>query len=475
MSFTFGCSTRRNPGPNLMAGMILSPPGGKVLKIANVLPRNFSGVTAILSIIRGYIFGHFLLMTDLFPKRDFTLQEAYSLLYSVACCHQCTVEVMTLLRRCKIKNVPERTADGTIPGLMLVDGKVDVPLGKRFNMNYMGKLYSDSLICRYVIMRNMKSFDLLHSELWKANGVFIDGMKTLILKNAYGEEEKKINIYEVVRRCIEKVDITYDNADPASFGGRVFHSSQMNPPLLTMCVTLLRDCGIGILNRRCKYPQDESICRMLVKATIYGLKENELVMGLRSIRKHFANDVYYSCLWDIATIPHLDFVHRSEHSLMRYEDLIMSSISIHDSIAMRRYTENITEALYFLWKLPAFLLKKDCTVTKENILPSNYPSITVDYEGKDVELSLCLVAGETNNYIPAYQYNGATRIPYHLILLIISNKFIWSYDRGFILKFLGGFHNPDDMATLEKTPYENPIHHLIVPIKGITVQGGVVH
>lgn len=466
-----------------------------MMKIADSLPRNFSGITNILAIIRDYIFGHFLLMSDLFPKRDFTLHEAYSLLYSVACCHRCTKEVMGLLRKCKIKSVPQRTVRDIIREIDEEDEKMDVPIGGRFNMNYMGKFYNDSLTCRYVTMKNMKSLDLLHGELTKMNAVFIGDMKSMIVRHFHSTpidskvarsdtalgmtgDEEKFNIYGVVGRCLRGIDTTFDEADPTSFGGRVFHSRRINLPLFSMCVNLLKDCGVGILNiggRVSETLPQGPTCNMIMKAIMYVLKGEDLVRALRGIRKHFTSGIYYASLWGIVTLPCAQFVQRNERLLMRREDLIISSLSIHDSITMRTYTENITEALYFLWKLPTLLLEKHCTVIDKRILSSNYPSITVDYEGKNVELSLCLVGGEHDNYIPAYKYNNATLVPYHLLLYIVADKFVWSYDRDFIVTALRRFHKPEDIATLEATPYENPIHHLIVPIKSITVQSGVIH
>lgn len=467
-----------------------------MIKVADGLPKNFSCVTPILAIIRDYIFGHFLLMTDLFPRRDFTLHEAYSLLYSVACCHQCTEEVISLLRKCKIKNVPRRTVKDMVREIEAEDEKIDVPIGQRFNMNYMGKFYNDSLTCRYVIMRNMKSLNLIHGELSKINAVFIEDMKSMVVKHFYssdvdekkaynsvasdciGKNTERFNIYGVVRRCLEGVDTTFDGADPASFGGRVFNSRRINLPLSSMCVNLLKDYGVGILNkgkRDSASPKEGLICDMIMNATMYALKGNDLVKALRSIRKHFTSGIYYGSLWNIATIPCSQFIGREDHHLMRMENLIVLSLSIYDSIAMRTYTENITEALYFLWKLPTLLLEKHCTIIDKRILPSNYPSITVDYKGKNVELSLCLVGGEHDNYIPAYKYNNVTLVPYHLLLYIAADKFIWSYDREFIVGALRRFHKPEDIATLEGTSYDNPIHHLIVPIKSITVQSGVIH
>lgn len=494
MSFTLGYPSGRPARPGTISDMVLSPPGGKMMKIADSLPRDFSAITPILTIIRDYIPGHFLLMTDLFPKRDFTLHEAYSLLYSVACCHQCTEEVMIVLRKCKIKSVPERSVESMIRSMDIEDEKIDVPIGKRFNMNYMGKFYNDSLTCRYVAMRNMKSLDLLHGELTKMNATFINDMKSMIVEHFHdravdGKEvcmsppctikiEDKLDIYGIVRRCLEGVDTTFDEADPTSFGGTVFHSNRIKLPLFSMCANLLKDCGVGILGggkRMSESLKILPICDMIMKAVMYALKGDDVVKALRSIRKRFATRVYYSSLWNVVTAPCAQFARRDEHHLIRREDLVMASLCIYDSISMREYTESITEALIFLWKLPTLLLEKHCTIIGKRVTPSNYPSITVNYEGKNVDLSLCLTGGNQENYIPAYEYNNETLVPYHLLLYIVADKFIWSYDRDFILLALRRFHKEEDIATLEATSYENPIHHVIVPIKSITVQSGVIH
>lgn len=67
--------------------------------IKHCLEHSIFGVDGVMGIIRNYLPGGALLPIDIFLQRRVTIDETYQLLYSVACCEECTEDVITIIRK----------------------------------------------------------------------------------------------------------------------------------------------------------------------------------------------------------------------------------------------------------------------------------------------------------------------------------------------------------------------------------------
>lgn len=465
MSFTFGGFEWRFMKSEYTTRITMEPPRGTQTKMKEILQSHHVIFTLepLLMIIRDYILGAPLLLIDLFPKKNITIHELHILLCSVACCHQCTVEVIDLLSDCTLTAIEVREEEETY-----VDHKDGYLLiGRKFNMEYIPRYYVSLLACKYVLMRNLQSFNYMLERVHMKDKPFISLVRDNIMGEAYWKNTEPFNIYKVLPESTFSVPIT---------------------ELCKFCHAILEICGIEALSstpitrRKLKNRametrihegysylghSSEYLPSILASCvTSPDFTGEEIRIGLRHLRKAFPRDIYYNSLLRTGSISPESFFTRPDLNL-RLEDAIVTSMNCYFSISTKEVRPDISR-INFLWRLPSLLLEKHCKVVGRSRGDDNFPHMTVihNHETYHVRMGILEPAGG-EVLLPLYSYNQHECISYGNLLFIIAKRFLWTYDREHVLDILKSHKLTSDVPDVESM--SDPIRYLLVPAPGDSI------
>lgn len=166
MSFTFGgVDGRCREWAAYSTKVSFLPERHKLIQVKDFLSHPLFGIEPITTVIRDYILGSPLLSIDLFPSRSISINEIYALLYSIACCHHCTMEVLSIVEKCTItggqvnlvqSSVQSSTGrkidivgEGTVWGRIVPVGRGDGPLYSLFDKSNVSFGFIYVLACTF--------------------------------------------------------------------------------------------------------------------------------------------------------------------------------------------------------------------------------------------------------------------------------------------------------------------------------------
>lgn len=182
------------------------------LKISKNLHPLFS--TSVLSnLIGDYILGCALLNLDIFPRESISTHELCALLYSIACCHECTMELLGIF------DSRVMTAGG--------DMLKDIPM--RFDIRRIPFIYT--IMCRYYYMKNERSYNHMLP--------LIDASNMKLITN-YGAWYNS----PLGNASLHFIDFNYTLSSTLA-SQRLSHGS-----IIPQIARLLVSCGINILKYR---------------------------------------------------------------------------------------------------------------------------------------------------------------------------------------------------------------------------------
>lgn len=436
--------------------IVMELPEGKKVEVKEKLKSHHTLFTLepLLIIIRDYILGAPLLQIDLFPRTQITMHELHILLCSIACCQQCTIEVIDLLGECVVKAIEVKEEKRGV-----VNHKDDhLLIGRKFNMAYIPRYYVSLLACKYVLMRNLQSFNYVLERIHMKDKPFISLIRDSIIGEAYWKNTEPFNIYRALLGSASSVTII---------------------ELCKFCHAILEICGMKALSathatrRRLEdrkenpylgYYSSGYLASILISCvTSPDFTEEEMRIGLRHLRKAFPRDIYYESLLRAGSISPKSFFTRPDLNL-RLEDVIITSMNCCFSISTKEVKPDIMR-VNFLWRLPSLLLEKHCKVIGRSRDDGNFPHMTVihNHETYHVGMGLIECAGEV--LLPLYSYNQNQCIAYINLLIVIAKRFLWTYDREHILSILQSHNLTSDEP--EEIMYDgDPIRYLLVPSPG---------
>lgn len=397
----------------------------------------------ILTIIRDYILGAQFLFIDLFPKTNISLHEVYMLLSSVACCHQCTKDVFSTLQECTIERVEVVEFRGLPKEFPIEDTSSLV--GKKFTMEHMCKYYITMLTCRYVRMKNLESMNYMVEIMDPRDRAFTIEVRDVILPHGYWKSKEPFNIYRI------------------AITGTVPPSIE---DMLTFSISMVKTCGVGILRGRRRGLSEEigTILSAILISCVSYLHGEDVKSGLHHLRRSIDRNTYYRQLGITIAYPRFH-VMRTDLNL-RLSDMIYMSMNIFRNICIGAVVANSTY-LNFLWKLPSSVIEKHCKVIGrfENDEHKS-PHMTVVHDHSTYHIRLGVIPTDSGLLWPAYSYSEGEIISYAILLYIIADRFLWSYDREYILSALRDIQLNTDLLEIEGATYEDPIQHLLTPIGG---------
>lgn len=441
MSFTFGGFNPKFVRGEQITKITLQPPQTKTIEMKESLSSTslLFSLDPILVIIRDYILGASLLSIDLFPKTHISLHEVYVLLSSIACCHECTKHVFSILLKCTIGKV-EVTEFKTLP----IEDTSSL-VGKKFTMEHMCKYYITMLTCRYVLVKNLTSLNYMLEIMNPRDRSLTASVRDSILPGGYWKSKEPFNIYRIA---------TMSSAP----------SSMEN--ILTFSISMLKTCGVGILRskRRGLSGRIYAILASILISSVSYLHGEDVKRGLYYLRRAIDRNTYYRQLGITIAYPRFHAL-RTDLNL-RLSDMIFMSMNIFRDVCTGTLIVN-SIYLNFLWKLPSSLLEKHCKIIGrlENDEHKS-PYMTVMYDRTTYHVSLGVIPTDSGLLLPAYSYSEKEVISYSILLYIIANRFLWSYDREYILEVLRDIQLDTDLAEIDKATYEYPIQHLLTPIGG---------
>lgn len=372
------------------------------MKIKDSLPHDIFGIDGVMAIARDYLPGGALLPIDIFPPREINTNEVYQLLYSVACCSICTGDVIRLIRR-----LPTYTISLIVSRIRILH-----------------------LLERYRILR-------MEGE-----------QKELIsLCNSMGIDTS-------TRNLITSSQIYFD----------VYHSIFTNGHTqlyrnVVRSGVILRTFAQG------KYMKDV-ICNntsMEVNRE-FGIIDSVIIFGrrrdMKKLRKVYGAKEYYSEICKMTSrTSYLDF--RISFSTLGLEEMIVFSTGTYSRL-LEGYEAPIRNIIMGrMFSFPKKILRENCEINEE-IDGVGEKSITLTYEGKKYTVG---IQGDPAFRRVVYRCGNGVTYSYYMLLLIIVHRFIFTYDRDFLVRFIRGKIKVDQQTLLYfSTPTTRPaIHDLICP------------
>lgn len=373
-----------------------------------------------------------LLSIDIFSKNIISTAEISTLLYSIACCHECTMEVFDTLKKREATLILTDSSDG---------------MDTSFRISKMSDIAS--LLCRYY-MKNRESYDYILS--------FTSMQEEMQVLSKYGAwDGKRGSAY------LDEIDCNLQK--------------DVSAPILISHFTLkhqisllLTSCGAEVF--KCSITNNRNVMAMSLHAIMQGISfaspihYQDVRKALRFVRRRYGQDIYYGQLMSLNPNISRDLISSLARGYRgRMEDMVMLSLDISN-----RLREEVTDAgpnldVGCLWYVPYLILKRYC---KTEILKKDDGSsvCSVLYKGvtyhMSIEIDIRIMYGDV---IPFYKYSNGTRIRYRSLLYIITCHFIWEYDREYILDLLDSYMFID---CVDNTPYYgDPILRLLVSIHGV--------
>lgn len=422
-SFTFGGYRRLDHIDGEGHPVTFLPDRRGILRIKSSLEHPIFGIDGVMATVRDYVAGGALLPTDLFPPREVDTNEAYQVLYSVACCVECTGDVVRIVRE-----LPTYTISLIVSRIRMLH-----------------------LLERYRFLGNegdQKEFASLCNSM---------GINTLPVELA-----KSTQIYNDIRD-LRLRDITPRFCSDIIVGGVLLRTSEgeyMKNVLLDRIASLL---GARLLGR-------------LDSVIIFGRRRD-----MKRLRKAYGATDYYTQICVMAfRSSYLNMVH--PYPTLGMEEMIVLSIGTYRNFLSGHSNITSCKSMLCMFSLPLRVLRgrvqQDLSmfvekgktsvrslqrcVIHEHIYGSNEQSLTLTYEGK--RYTVRLWRDEVSGRIVYGCGNGIT-YSYCMLLLIIIHRFIFTYDRDFLIKFISQYIVVDQETKLYfDTPNSRPpIHDLIIP------------
>lgn len=398
------------------------------MKIREDLHPLFS-TTVLCNIIGDYILGSPLLNLDIFSRSSITTYELCALLYSIACCHECTVEVLSILNRrgeVAVKETSEKSSQG-------------------FDIWRIPFIYP--IMCRYYYMKNERSYNHMLPL------VGADDMKLITNYGTWHSPPGNADLY--------LIDYNYTRSTiPASQGPP--HES-----IVAQIAHLLSSCGITILK-----------CRELRRYNIAGIHPSTIITAisfskiygdfidvgkaLRLVRRRYGPHIYYNNLRLVTRYVQMDLLrYLSEGDGETLEDMIMISLHTYGNVCAGDTDMASNVFLQYLFKLPSLILSKYCEMIEKKRNEDSLVCVVL-YKGITYHVSMEAKRWE-RMIMPVYVYDSGKYICYKSLLQIITYHFVWTYDREYILNHIGKGLLTEHIESSEDI---DPILRLLVSVDG---------
>lgn len=382
------------------------------LKIVSDLKPAIFGIHVIMSIIRDYVPGGALLPIDLFPPREIKSNEIYQLLFSVACCRWCTRDVIKIVGA-HIKNSS-------------------------------------------LLLRVLSPIQILHL-IYRCSFLKVKGNIGMYF-SLYFPDEMMPNIQSLM--CTSEIysDLRYKILCKHPANRRIERNIMEG---ISLRVTNGRDLK-KLLNRYSRYESDTLDEEELIALITFGKRSY-----LRKVRRVYGRKDYYQGMWSLMICASF-LTYPPSWKVLGLEEIVVLSISAHMNTSMYGEWRRSPQREMDMWTLPRILLRGS-----ESANSVRCATIIVDdYQGQSMTLQYCY--GGRDRYTVSLredegkvQYvcgNGMT-YSYYMLLFIIVKRFIFTYDREYLIDSLLRLVNVEETSiTYLDTPTTHPpIHDLICP------------
>lgn len=413
MSFTFG--GLNNHSLHMLKRVdvsVLSLSPRNQLQIKNELHALFS-TTVLSNIIGDYILGCALLNLDIFNRNSIRITEIYSLLYSVACCHECTIEIFNILSQRKAYVMRQYGIRDPLEG---------------FHVSQLPSL--DTLMSRYYFMKNKRTYNYVSQR----SPIYPDRPVLVSRYGVWDSPAGNASLYFIKER---------------------FNGDMMRESVVRDIASLLESCGIGILRENDSYSRviqtisPITIMRAIAKAALdgWGMDSGK---ALCMLRRQNPSPGYYS---DLRCLPDnekrdLLLTMRSRSGL---EDAIMVCLKICMDIRDGVSRMSLFVSLYNLWT-PLRIILQRCKITEEG---RDRQALQKCVIYKNMKHSVSLFMNEVEERtIPFYTYSNGISIPYVNLLHFIAYHFVFTEDRDYILQCIETSLSNEDEPQYRNT-FEN--------------------
>lgn len=186
---------------------------------------------------------------------------------------------------------------------------------------------------------------------------------------------------------------------------------------------------------------------------------------MRRMKKEHGRNIYYG--WLFNSVYRASYMRSlpSNDTLGLEEKIILSMATyyliLHEGEPTAGPLPLSHPHLHDIWELPSKLLREGCNVRGENDFP-DAQGFTLLYEGKEYTVG---VEKRNNPTRVVYTCGNGVEYPYLALLFIITERFLFTYDKDYILDILGVKINPSDKAQeyLSTVTTLPPVYDLICP------------
>lgn len=397
-SFTFGAYRKLDHIDGCEYPSTFIPERKDILKMKCCLSHSIFGIDGVMEIVRDYLPGGALLPTDLFPSREVDTNEAYQLLYSVACCSHCTEDVMRVIRKLPPYLISVIISQIRVLHLLMRCGFLG---GDQKEMN---------AFCVSMGINTSIAFLIKSSQIY-------NDVRDLILQG----EDKQLS-YDIIRDGVLL---------RISEGA---HMADMEEETTLKEVRLL-----GKLDAIIIFGKRRDMKRL---RKTYGVEEYYRQIRLMAVHTLYLNSRI--------KFPTLGLEEKIVLSIGAYRNLLAGHESIIPRYSMESMFSVVREILL------------DNHVANEIIDGAEEQSAILTYEGKRYTVGI-----RKDNISGKVFYacgNGVT-YSYCMLLFIIVHRFIFTYDRDFLIKFISEYIIVDEETALyfDIPTSRPPIHDLIIP------------
>lgn len=407
--FTFGAYRDLDDIDIVLRPTSCSPRRADIFNIRDSLSHPIFRIDGIMELIRDYLPCGAFLPTDLFPSRTVTTNEIYQALYSVACCEICTRDILSLIPKVNLFLMNEAQTLHLMYRCQFLKSDANIQI-------YTEMLFfpeNSKEICNMIRSTSIHSLIVWGtcrgSYFENVSEIVIEGIKLRVSRNHY------------IESIIKRVDESY-----------------------YLSVTDLRI------------------------VLLFGERRD-----MRAIRRATGIGEYY---YHIACV-------RYSSSILRYAPAI-SNLGLEEMIVLSMMEYKLLHfppagGLYgsmdHMWSLPRKILQENCHIKDDRTLSSLNPNmtITVEYGPGRKQYTLSM---ESRRYVDVtgvekeravYICGNGVEYSYLALLLVIAKRFLFTYDRDYIISVMMKICTLDDIALHHlDTPSSDllpPVHDLICP------------
>lgn len=377
----------------------------EVLEVKSDLSHSIFGIDGIMCIIRDYLPGGALLPTDLFPPRDVDSNEVYQILYSVACCTQCTRDVLDAIDHF-----------GSIDQFGLSPHSLDLSPEQKIHLSFRYKFLGNAEGRRTLYNYLHISSKFLDADIIEGANIYRT-VHDFIFRNEYGINSAYIVLEGMKLRVSEG---RYLDDKSGRFG------------------------TYGLF----------SVFDTLDAVIIFGRRRD-----MKRLKKILGKVVYYVRVSEtVQRASHLNFAFPG--SSLGMEEMILLSIQTY--ILLQRGEETV-HLFRDMWALPSRLLREHCDV-REEMDCSEEHRFTLIYRGGTYTVGIRRGESDGKNMGKVrYTCGNGVQYPYFALLFIIANRFLFTYDRDYILEILRVQLLVNISEYFDTPSTLPPIHDLICP------------